>query len=79
MNTKTIHKTTLFSIEQILAKHGIKEIQLVHFDKWIEIRRRLEAIRQVSDYFLALKMADEIIKDVHKFVADKKRRFYGNI
>jgi hypothetical protein len=76
---KTIHKTTLFSIEKILAKNGIKEVQLSGFDKWTDLRRRLEMIRQTSDYFVALKMADELITDVQKFIKEKRRKFYGDI
>jgi hypothetical protein len=39
MDVKTIHKTTLFSIEKIMAKNQLKEIQLYKFEKWIDIKK----------------------------------------
>lgn len=79
VDVKQIHKTTLFSIEKIVAKHGLSELQLSRIGGWHKLRQRLEDIRAHSDYFLALKQADELIKDVTKFVKDKRRKTYGNI
>lgn len=77
MTVKEIHKTTLFSIEIILAKHSLSELALHNNKKWIDIKRRLEDIRQQSDYFQALRFADMLIIDVKKFVKDVSRKGGG--
>lgn len=79
MTVKEIHKTTLFSLEKIMAKNQLKEIQLYKFEKWIDIKRRLEEIRHMTEYFYALKVAEQIIEDANKFCKEKKRVLYGNI
>jgi len=79
MDVSTIHRTALFSLEKILAKHHLKDFQLNRFDKWAEIQRKLESIRTCSDYFLALRLADEVVDEFTKFIKAKKMSIYGKL
>lgn len=72
-----IHKTTRLSISKILAKNNIDELQLTKFEKWTDIKFRLDEIKHVQDYFLALKMAGALMDEANKFIKEKRKVFYG--
>lgn len=72
-----IHKTTVLSISKILAKNNIDEFQVQKFEKWTDIKFRLDEIKHVKDYFLALKMASALTEDAIKFIKEKRKAFYG--